>query len=51
MKKIFIFLAIIALVLAVILSALLIYNLAIIPSIIGLTFGLMAFYLSKKVVR
>ncbi|MDD7887802.1 hypothetical protein [Flavivirga sp. 57AJ16] len=49
MKKPFAFLAIIALVLAVILLGLLIYNLAIIPGIIGLAFGLIAFYLSKKV--
>lgn len=48
MKKIFLFLIIIASVLTIILSILLIYNLAIIPSILGLIFGLLAFYLLKK---
>lgn len=48
MKKIFTILAIIASVLAVILAVLPLSNLAIIPSIIALVCGIVAFYLSKK---
>lgn len=48
MKKIFTILAIIASVLAIMLSVLPLSNLAIIPSIIALICGLIAFYLSKK---
>ncbi|MDO5970059.1 FUSC family protein [Flavivirga aquimarina] len=51
MKKTFIFLTITALVLAILLSVLLIYNLTIIPSIIGLIFGLVVFHFSKKSVQ
>ncbi|WP_034040346.1 hypothetical protein [Wocania ichthyoenteri] len=48
MKKLFTIFAIIASVLAIILSVLPLSNLAIIPSIIALICGLIAFYLSKK---
>ena len=48
MKKIFIILAIMASIFAIILSVLPISNLAIIPAIAALVFGLVAFYLSKK---
>lgn len=48
MKKIFTILAIVTSVLAIILSVLPAFNLAIIPSIIALVSGLIAFYLSKK---
>ncbi|GAA4952697.1 hypothetical protein GCM10023314_27790 [Algibacter agarivorans] len=48
MKKLFTILAIIASVLAIILSVLPVSNLAIIPAIAALIFGLIAFYLSKK---
>ncbi len=50
MKKIFVFLIIMALVLAIILLGVLIYNLDVIPGILGLIFGLIAYYLSKKVI-
>lgn len=48
MKKLCTLLAIIASFLAIILAVLPISNLAIIPSILALVFGLLAFYLSKK---
>lgn len=48
MKKIFTILAIISSVLAIILSVLPLSNLAIIPSIMALVSGVIAFYLSKK---
>mgnify|MGYP001818469427 CR=1 FL=1 len=48
MKKLFTILAIIASVLAIIFSVLPISNLAIVPAMAALIFGLMAFYLSKK---
>ncbi|RED48209.1 FUSC family protein [Seonamhaeicola aphaedonensis] len=48
MKKLFTVLAIIASFLAIILAVLPVSNLAIIPSILALVFGLLAFYLSKK---
>ena len=48
MKKIFIILALIGAILATILAILPISNLAIIPSIAALIFGLIAFYLSKQ---
>jgi predicted membrane protein len=48
MKKLFTILAIIASILAVILSVLPVSNLAIVPAIAALLFGLIAFYLSKK---
>ncbi|GAA3652507.1 FUSC family protein [Flavivirga jejuensis] len=48
MKKTFIFLAITASVLAIILLALFIYYLGIIPSFTGLAVGLLAFILLKK---
>jgi predicted membrane protein len=48
MKKAFTILAIIASFLAIILAVLPVSNLAIIPAIIALIFGLIAFYLSKK---
>lgn len=48
MKKLFTILAFIASLLAIILSVLPVSNLAIIPAIAALIFGLLAFYLSKK---
>ena len=48
MKKLFTILAITASILAIILSVLPVSNLAIIPAIAALIFGLVAFYLSKK---
>ncbi|WP_248723311.1 FUSC family protein [Seonamhaeicola sp. ML3] len=48
MKKLFTILAIITSVLAIILAVLPVFNLAIIPSIFALIFGLLAFYFSKK---
>lgn len=48
MKKAFTILALTASVLAIILAVLPISNLAIIPSIAALIFGVIAFYLSKK---
>ena len=48
MKRLFTILAIIASILAIILSVLPVSNLAIIPSIFALICGLVAFYLSKK---
>lgn len=48
MKKLFTILAFIASVLAIILSVLPISNLAILPAIAALIFGLIAFYISKK---
>ncbi|GAA3589725.1 FUSC family protein [Flavivirga amylovorans] len=48
MKIIFVFLATLASILAIMLLGLLIYNLEIVSSVAGLTFGLLAFYLSKK---
>ncbi len=48
MKKVFTILAILASVLAIILSVLPASNLAIIPAIIALICGLVAFYLSKR---
>ena len=48
MKKLFTILAVIASIFAVILSVLPVSNLAIIPAILALVFGLIAFYLSKK---
>lgn len=48
MKKIFTVLAIITSILAIILSILPVSNLAIIPAIAALIFGIVAFYLSKK---
>ncbi|MFI1743015.1 FUSC family protein [Thalassobellus sediminis] len=48
MKKISTILAIIFSVLAIILAVLPVSNLAIIPAILSLAFGLFAFYLSKK---
>ncbi|GAL79907.1 hypothetical protein JCM19274_2579 [Algibacter lectus] len=48
MKKIFTILAVIASVFAIIFSVLPISNLAIIPAVAALIFGLIAFYLSKK---
>ncbi|AUP77952.1 FUSC family protein [Flavivirga eckloniae] len=48
MKKTFLFLTILASILALVLSSLLIYKLAIVPSILGLIFGLLTFYLFKK---
>ena len=48
MKKVFTILAVIASIFAIILSVLPVSNLAIIPAILALVFGLIAFYLSKK---
>lgn len=48
MKQLFTILAIITSVFAIVLSVLPISNLAIIPSVAALIFGLIAFYLSKK---
>lgn len=48
MKKLFTILALIAAIFAIIFSVLPISNLAIIPAIASLIFGLIAFYLSKK---
>lgn len=48
MKQVFIILAIIAAVFSTILSVLPVSNLAVIPAIAALVFGLIAFYLSKK---
>ncbi|MBU2940565.1 FUSC family protein [Lacinutrix sp. C3R15] len=48
MRKLFITLGIITAVIAVILSALPLFNVAIIPAIAALVFGFIAFYLSKK---
>lgn len=48
MKKLFTILALIASIFAIIFSVLPISNLAIIPAIASLLFGLIAFYLSKK---
>jgi len=48
MRKLFITLGIIAAIIAVILSALPLFNVAIIPAIAALVFGFIAFYLSKK---
>ncbi|TYA71598.1 FUSC family protein [Seonamhaeicola marinus] len=48
MKKTFTILAVIASVFAIILAVLPASNLAIIPSVLALVFGLVAFYLSKK---
>ncbi|TGV01656.1 FUSC family protein [Flavivirga rizhaonensis] len=48
MKIIFVFLAILASILATMLIGLLIYNLEIMSIIAGLTFGLVVFYFSKK---
>ncbi|GAA4807312.1 FUSC family protein [Litoribaculum gwangyangense] len=48
MKKVFTILALIAAILAIIFSVLPISNLAIFPSVIGLLFVIIAFYLSKK---
>ncbi|WP_346883075.1 FUSC family protein [uncultured Algibacter sp.] len=48
MKKLCTILAIIASVLAIILSVLPVSNLAIFPAIAALVFGILAFYLSKK---
>lgn len=49
MKKVFIILAVTASILAVVLSVLPVSNLAIFPAILALIFGIIAFYLSKKV--
>lgn len=51
MKKIFTILAFIASLFAVIFSVLPISNLAVIPAILSLAFGIFAFYLSKKTGR
>lgn len=48
MKKLFSILALIAAILAILLSVLPVSNLAIIPGVTALIFGLIAFYLSKK---
>ena len=48
MKKLFTILALIASVFAIIFSVLPISNLAIIPALAALVFGIVAFYLSKK---
>ncbi|MEC3908528.1 FUSC family protein [Tamlana sp. 2201CG12-4] len=48
MKKLFTVLTVVASILAIILAALPVSNLAIIPSITSLIFGLIAIYLSKK---
>lgn len=48
MKKLFTILALIAAILAIILAVLPVSNLAVIPSIAALIFGLLAFYFSKK---
>lgn len=48
MKKLFTILALIASIVAVIFSVLPISNLAILPAIFSLVFGVIAFYLSKK---
>jgi len=48
MKKLFTILAVIASVLAIILAVLPVSNLAILPAIAALIFGLIAFYMSKK---
>lgn len=48
MKKLFTILALIAAIFAIIFSVLPISNLAVIPAIASLAFGLIAFYLSKK---
>jgi len=48
MKKTFTILAIIASIISILLSILPLYKIAIIPAIAALTFGLTAFYLSKK---
>ncbi|SFN62428.1 hypothetical protein SAMN04487989_10288 [Bizionia echini] len=48
MRKLFIILSLIAAVLAVILSVLPLSNLAFIPAILALVFGLISFYLSNK---
>ena len=48
MKKVFTILAVIASLFTIILSVLPVSNLAIIPAILALVFGLIAFYLSKK---
>ena len=48
MKKLFTILAVIASVLAIILAVLPVSNLAILPAILALIFGIAAFYLSKK---
>lgn len=48
MKKLFTILALFAAILAIILAVLPVSNLAVIPSIAALIFGLLAFYFSKK---
>ncbi|MDO6597239.1 FUSC family protein [Oceanihabitans sp. 2_MG-2023] len=48
MRKLFIILGLIAAIIAVVLSALPLFNIAFIPAIAALLFGLIAFYLSKK---
>lgn len=48
MRKLFIILGIIAAIVAVVLSSLPLFNMAFIPAIAALLFGLVAFYLSKK---
>ncbi|GAA4281731.1 FUSC family protein [Gaetbulibacter aestuarii] len=48
MKKLFTILALIAAILAIILAVLPVSNLAVIPSIAALIFGVLAFYFSKK---
>ncbi|WP_452229175.1 MULTISPECIES: FUSC family protein [unclassified Lacinutrix] len=48
MRKLFIILGIIAAIIAIILSSLPLFNMAFIPAIAALLFGIIAFYLSKK---
>lgn len=48
MRKLFITLGVIAAIIAVVLSSLPLFNMAFIPAIAALIFGLVAFYLSKK---
>ncbi|MCF8272735.1 MAG: FUSC family protein [Flavobacteriaceae bacterium] len=48
MKRLFTILAMVAAILSVILSVLPVSNLAILPAIVSLIFGLTAYYLSKK---
>ena len=48
MRKLFIILGLIAAIIAVVLSSLPLFNMAFIPAIAALIFGLIAFYLSKQ---
>ena len=48
MRKLFIILGVIAAIIAVVLSSLPLFNMAFIPAIAALIFGLIAFYLSKQ---